>query len=723
MIDFIKRHSDAEITMLKDLVNKIFRSNTAQQVLEQAIDAVVIVDDANRIVFFNDAAERLWGYARSEVIGRNVSMLVPRALRDRHDGFIDAHRQSGQDKIVGSSRDLEMEKKDGSPMWVNLALSRIRYKGRHGYAAFIKDISKQREASEIISQTLEQAMDAVVTIDRNNCITFFNAAAERLWGYQRHEALGRNVKMLVPQDMQGHHDSWVNANRSTGVDKIVGTARHIEVPRKDGTTVWASLSLSKIKIGDDILYTAFVKDVTKERESQETIHQTLEQALDAVITIDEKNCITFFNAAAERLWGYQRHEALGQNVKMLVPQGMQAHHDGWVNANRHTGQDKIVGTSREVSFTRKDGTAVWGHLSLSKIKLGGRIIYTAFVKDVTEAVKQREQFRLLSLVANETDNSVIICDADGLIEYVNPGFSKLTGYSREEAMGKKPGQLLQGPHTDPQTIQRIRDKLNQRQPFYEEILNYSKDGRAYWISLSINPVFDDKGQLVRFISIQANVTTTKSNALEFNARMEAIRRSNAVVEWDAEGHPVEANALLRRIIGLHEGHGGDSSMALGDAYALHRLLSAEDWAHVKAGKPLGRDLRLPMASDAGQCAWVAASFQPILDYKGQITRIVMYANDITARRLAVEETTALMRNVLSRVGQVASEIGGISGQTNLLALNATIEAARAGEAGKGFAVVASEVKALASRSSVSANEIGSLVSETQAEVDKLAARM
>lgn len=81
-----------------------------------------------------------------------------------------------------------------------------------------------------------------------------------------------------------------------------------------------------------------------------------------------------------------------------------------------------------------------GNLSLSKVKIGGKITYTAFVKDITKEKQQRDQIALLSLVANETDNSVIITDHQGFIQYVNPGFSKLTGYRQEEVIGKNPAK-------------------------------------------------------------------------------------------------------------------------------------------------------------------------------------------------------------------------------------------------------------------------------------------
>ncbi len=211
------------------------------------------------------------------------------------------------------------------------------------------------------------------------------------------------------------------------------------------------------------------------------IEQTLSQALDAVVVINERNEVTFYNKSAEKLWGYSPDKVLGQNVKMLVPKAIQGQHDQYVENNRTKGKDKIVGTSREIKIERKDGTVLWGQLSLSKVKLGEKTVYTAFVKDVTAEVLKREEMTMLSLVANKTDNSVVITDANGLTVYVNQGFERLTGYNLAFMRGKKPGAVLQGSETDPATVQRIREYLRNQQSFYDEILNYTSDGPPYWI--------------------------------------------------------------------------------------------------------------------------------------------------------------------------------------------------------------------------------------------------
>jgi methyl-accepting chemotaxis protein len=564
-------------------------------------------------------------------------------------------------------------------------------------------------------QTLDQSLIAVVMIDERNRIKRYNRAAEALWGYSRAEVINRNVAMLVPQEHRDRHDGYVDHHRKTGEDRIVGTSREVEVERKDGSRIWVQLALSQVKVGRKKYYSAFVRDVTAERRARQMMNQTLEQALDAVVCIDEHNNVTLFNKAAEALWGCSREQALGQNVKILVPQIHQPRHDEYVRRNRETGQDRIVGTSREVDIERFDGGHRWARLSLSKVMVDGCITYTAFLRDITEEVERREEMRMLSLVADKTENSVVITDNEGRIEYANNGFTRMTGYTLDEVQGRKPGSFLQGEETDPDTIDRIRQHLRDLDVFYDEILNYNKAGEPYWVSLSISPVLDERGRPDKFISIQADITETKREALESEVRLKAISESLLMVEYSPEGRFASANGYFTK---------RSRNRAEQVAQALWQQLEPQQHAQLREKGELACKLSVTLAG--GDPLTLDMRFCALRDFKHKITRLVGFGIDISDRRVAVTQTLQAMSSVeevSDRIANIVTSINQIAEQTNLLALNAAIEAARAGEAGRGFSVVADEVRSLALRSGESAREIGQLVEETHSRVNELSGAM
>lgn len=111
-------------------MNFFKKNDAAEQALKQSILAVVTIDENNNITFYNDAAQALWGYTPKEVLGRNIQMLVPSEHKANHDSYVNSHRRTGVNKIVNSSREVELERKDGKRIWVQLALSQVVLNGK-----------------------------------------------------------------------------------------------------------------------------------------------------------------------------------------------------------------------------------------------------------------------------------------------------------------------------------------------------------------------------------------------------------------------------------------------------------------------------------------------------------------------------------------------------------------------------------------------------------------
>ncbi|HRO81886.1 MAG TPA: EAL domain-containing protein [Alicycliphilus denitrificans] len=242
---------------------------------------------------------------------------------------------------------------------------------------------------------------------------------------------------------------------------------------------------------------------------EQLLVQTLEQAVDAVVVIDEHNRVVLFNAAAEALWGWPRAEVLGRNVSMLVPPGIREAHDGYVNTNRITGINRIVGTSRDVPVERRNGTRLWASMSISRVVIGTRVLYTAFLKDVTAQRAQQQHLRQLSLVADRSGSGMVVADADRRITYVNAGFTRLLGFAGAHALGRRLPELARGPHTDAGAIDALRACAEAGQEMQTQLLLYTSDGRPLWASVMMNPVRGPAGELEHIVFVLTDITHTK----------------------------------------------------------------------------------------------------------------------------------------------------------------------------------------------------------------------
>lgn len=150
------------------------------------------------------------------------------------------------------------------------------------------------------------------------------------------------------------------------------------------------------------------------------------------------------------------------------------------------------------------------------------------------AQKSRE-LEIMALVAQGTDNAVVITDASGAIEWVNPGFERISGYTLADIQGQRPGSFLQGPETDKQVIKFMSKRISSGQGFNVEILNYHKNGTPYWIDIEVRPIKSADGSVEKFVAIQSDITERKKYSRELQREIDRranILESACVVEWE-----------------------------------------------------------------------------------------------------------------------------------------------------------------------------------------------
>ncbi|WP_166423571.1 PAS domain-containing sensor histidine kinase [Paraglaciecola sp. 20A4] len=246
---------------------------TLQAIVDNTVDGLITIDEVGRVETFNKACEVLFGYRAADVIGHNVKMLMPESYHGEHDGYVKNYHASGTKKIIGNGRQVEGRKKDGTIFPMDLSISEVDIKGRKIYSGIIRDITELQEAQQRLAAVLDNTVDGLITIDENGRIEHYNKACEAIFGYQASEAVGQNVKILMPEPYHSEHDGYLKNYHNTGAKKIIGSGREVVGLRKDGNTFPLDLSVSEVNVQGRKLYSGIVRDISVRKKSEADIKQ------------------------------------------------------------------------------------------------------------------------------------------------------------------------------------------------------------------------------------------------------------------------------------------------------------------------------------------------------------------------------------------------------------------------------------------------------------------
>ncbi|HUA65073.1 MAG TPA: PAS domain S-box protein [Alphaproteobacteria bacterium] len=244
------------------------------------------------------------------------------------------------------------------------------------------------------------------------------------------------------------------------------------------------------------------------RDNAERLRAILETAVEGIITIDERGIIESFNHSAEKIFGYSTAEAIGQNVKMLMPEPFRHEHDGYLKSYRESGRAGIIGTGREVVGRRKDGTLFPMDLSVSEVNLADRRMFTGFVRDITDRKAAEKALSYYAELVESSEDAIIGKTLEGSITSWNRGAEQIFGYSREEMIGKPILILIpeERQSEEPQILANIR--RGESVDHYETIRR-RKDGRLIDISVTVSPIRDKDGNIIGASKVARDITERK----------------------------------------------------------------------------------------------------------------------------------------------------------------------------------------------------------------------
>ena len=366
-------------------------------VTETASEAIITIDESSKILFVNRAAELTFGYAGEEMLGQELTMLMPDYLRNLHRAGLKRYAATGEKHIAWHGTELPGLHKSGAEIPLEISFGEFIRNGERFFTGICRDITERKQAEEErerLAAIVASSQEAIISIVDDH-IASWNAGAEKIYGYTEAEAVGQHISLLLPPERVAELEQTRGKLQRNERIEYLETERL----RKDGSRIDVSVSVSPIKDdGGRVIGAATIaRDITERkrierelRRSEERYSDLVENAHDIIYTHDLQGNYTSINKAGERITGYTKQESLKMNLAQAVaPES--------IEYSRRMMRQKLAGdeeTIYELDILAKDGRRI-------PIEVNTRLIYQDGVpvgvqgigRDVTERKHLEQQLR------------------------------------------------------------------------------------------------------------------------------------------------------------------------------------------------------------------------------------------------------------------------------------------------------------------------------------------
>jgi len=731
--------------------------------------AVIEFDTAGRILAANDNFLNAMGYRLQEIVGQHHRQFCEKNYAESEE-----YSNFWKDLAAGEFKSGEFMRlnRHGRPVWLQATYTPIL--GVNG-----KPVKVVKFASDITAAKTKAIEDdgkvnamnrsqGIIEFDLGGHILHANENFLSLTGYSLSDIVGQHHSMFVDKE-EASSGAYRAFWRKLGQGEY-DSGEYLRVGNH-GKRIWIQASYNPILDleGNPVKVIKFCSDIT-----QSKLHAIETQA--RMDSVSNTSCILQFNAEGKILnsnelmqksLGYSQADLADKSESFLM-------FDEERNDSNHfkIWNDLREGKNLAGEFRYKGvgGKEIWLSGTRSPvIGLEGQLIKVVLMlQDITDAKLSRLDAEG-KLGAIDRSQAVIEFDMQGKVLAANGNFLKLMEYSTEEIIGRHHRMFVDAAYAATPQYQAFWESLGRGQFESGEYKRVAKGGREVWIQATYNPIYDPRGNLVKVVKFASDVTHSKLKNSEFEAKVEAINLGQAVIEFDLDGHVLNANRNFLNAMGYtsREIQGQHHSIFCTLEYTQSEEYR-DFWLKLNEGKFVSG--RFHRVGKFNRDVWIQATYNPILDLNGNVVKVVKYAYDVTkevmleqginkksgemrervsklvesitdisgnsaaATQLAEKGVEAAhqgsrelkrsiaaihaIQNSSSKVSEIVRVIGDIANQTNLLAFNAAIEAARAGQHGVGFSVVAAEVRKLAESSSSAAREIATLIEESVAQVEE-----
>lgn len=521
-----------------------------------------------------------------------------------------------------------------------------------------RDITERKKAIRDIEQSeltnrliMNGALDAIITMSTDGCITFWNPQAEKIFGWKEKEVIGKKLtEIIVPYQFREAHEKGMEHYRRTSHGPVLNRQIEITALNKNNKEFPVELSIIPVKLNETEFFCSFIRDISERKKAEKKIKASeelwqfaLEGAGDGVW---EYNFITkevFFSKQYKKMLGFEESE-FGNDAQewlnRIHPEDLEIIYA----VDRDYFDKKITSHQREYRMLHKDGNYRW-------ILDRGKIInYSADGKpqriigthsDITQRKENEEELKRLALVASANNNGVIFTDTNGIITWCNEGFCNTSGYDKEEIIGKTPVELLKGELTGKENLQKMIDLFSSGLDFDIELICYRKDKSWFWGRSKGQSVSDRKGNVLQYFAIVEDITLEKETQqkiadFEYRFRMALEQIGDNVWEHDmVTGKTYFSNTSGSLLNYLPDQSEDNAALWWNQTHAEDRKYLFENDEKYRSGEINHHILEYRIVTKEGAVHWVLDRGVVIeKDNNGKPLKIVGTHTDITERKLA-----------------------------------------------------------------------------------------
>ena len=300
-------------------------------VIASAMDSIITVDEEQCILLFNRAAEKMFRCVASEALGQPIARFIPQRFHAAHAGHIRKFGELGvTNRAMGAKNILWALRADGREFQIEASISQVVTGGRKLFTVILRDVTERVQAQQALleaqarmSGIVASAMDAIITVDSQQRILVFNAAATNIFRCSEAEALGQSIERFIPRRFRAAHAAHVRQFGQTGTtNRAMGQLNALWAVRADGEEFQIEASISQVEIAGQKMFTVILRDVTERKQAEqarERLAAVVDFSDDAIVGKTLDGTISAWNHGAEKVFGYSAAEIVGKPMLVLLP--------------------------------------------------------------------------------------------------------------------------------------------------------------------------------------------------------------------------------------------------------------------------------------------------------------------------------------------------------------------------------------------------------------------